>query len=232
MAISGDVTQRARRKQFAEARAWLAALEVPYLVVPGNHDLPAYDVLSRLFVPRRLYREYVSEELEPWFVDDELTVAGMDTTKRMTGKQGGVSLAQAERASARFASHPRKWRVVLAHHPLVVPPDFERDRAAGAQDALSIFDRAGVDLLLSGHLHIPHSAGPAGRDPMHRMVAVHAGTCMSTRLRGEPNGYNELRFEGETVTIVHREWNGEHFVDAQQKRYRKDFEGQRIVKLA
>lgn len=230
--VSGDLTQRARRKQFDEARSWLAALEVPSLVVPGNHDISAFDVVRRILVPRHRYRAYVSRELEPWFVDDELAVSGIDTTKRVTTKHGRVTRAQAERATTRFAAHPRRWRLLVAHHPLIVPPGFERDRADGSASALPILEHAGVDVILTGHLHIPYSEGPAGRDPAHRMIAVHAGTCMSTRLRGEPNGYNHLRFEGEAVTIVQREWAGDRFVDGRQKRYQRDRERARVVKVA
>jgi hypothetical protein len=86
---------------------------------------------------------------------------------------------------------------------------------------IPLFEAAGVDLVLTGHLHLSSTADVAMRNPQRTMIAVHAGTCMSTRLRGEPNGYNVLTFDGDHVAITHREWRGQ-FVDAQTKRYRRN----------
>jgi hypothetical protein len=61
----------------------------------------------------------------------------------------------------------------------------------------------------------------AGRSDDHTMVGIHAGTCMSNRRRGEPNGYNRLTFAGDTVSIVHRVWNDSAFRDASEKTYRR-----------
>jgi hypothetical protein len=92
---------------------------------------------------------------------------------------------------------------------------------------IPLFETAGIDLVLTGHLHLPSTADVAMRNPQRTMIAVHAGTCMSTGLRGEPNGYNVIAFDGEHVAIRHREWHGE-FVDGQTKRYRRN--AGRIIK--
>ena len=70
IAISGDLTQRARRSQFEAARAWLDRLFAPYLVVPGNHDIPMFDVIRRFAAPRERYMQYISSDLGPCYVDD------------------------------------------------------------------------------------------------------------------------------------------------------------------
>ena len=213
VAISGDLTQRARATQFREARAWLDQLTVPYLVVPGNHDIPLYDVVRRLFLPRDRYREYISSDLAPIYADDQLAVCGIDTTKSLTVKDGHISREQAERVAAQLAPYTNHWRVVVAHHPF--------EHSTGGARAIPLFEAAGVDLVLTGHLHLRHLTDVAGRNPQHTMIAVHAGTCMSKRLRGEPNGYNQLAFDGEHVTITHREWLADHFVDVGTKQYRR-----------
>src|SRR5215207_7385819 len=69
--ISGDFTQRARRSQFADARAFLDTLTMPTLVVPGNHDIPLYDVVERFAAPLARYRRYISPQLDPEFEDEE-----------------------------------------------------------------------------------------------------------------------------------------------------------------
>lgn len=223
VAISGDITQRARRAQFEQARAWLDRLRSPYLVVPGNHDIPFYDVVRRVFAPRDRYLHYICSDLAPTYVDERLAVCGIDTTSVLSFKRGRVTREQAERVVALLAPHTFHWRLVVAHHPF--------EHAPGADEAQPLFEQAGVDLVLTGHLHVPTSFGIASRNATHTMILVHAGSCMSTRLRGEPNGYNQLRFDGEYVHIVHRVWNGCAFVDAGQKCYRRTERGrERIIK--
>lgn len=75
-------------------------------------------------------------------------------------------------------------------------------------------------MILTGHLHISFS-DDAMRDEAHRMIAVHAGTCTSTRTRGEPNNYNRITFDGDEVTVLVRMWNGTAFVDGDHKIYRR-----------
>jgi 3',5'-cyclic AMP phosphodiesterase CpdA len=224
VAVSGDLTQRARRAQFMAAREWLDRLFPPYLVVPGNHDIPLYDVFRRFTSPRERYMHYISSDLAPSFVDDELAVVGIDTTKTFTLKHGRVTREQAERVAALLAPHPHHWRILVAHHPF--------EHASGLDETLPLLEAAGVDLVLTGHLHkTQFGEDLAHRNEHHTMVAVHAGTSMSTRLRGEANGYNQLHLEGERVRIVHRQWRDMRFVDAIEKDYRRtERGGERIVK--
>jgi len=222
VALSGDLTQRARSEQFAAARDWLAQLDLPYLVVPGNHDIPLYDVFRRFAHPRQRYIDHITPDLSPLYADDELAVCGIDTTKSFTLDGGRLTRDQAEHAAAQLAPYTNHWRIVVAHHPF--------EYATGAEAAIPLFEAAGVDLILTGHLHIPQTQEMATRNSRHTMIAVHAGTCMSTRLRGEPNGYNQLAFAGEHVTITQREWRGDRFVDGARKRYLRSAGRERIIK--
>lgn len=229
VAISGDLTQRARRAQFAAAREWLDRLLVPHLVVPGNHDIPLYDVARRFASPRERYLHYISSDLGPVYVDDALAVVGMDTTKSFTLKSGRMTREQVERVVALLAPHTYHWRIVVAHHPF--------EHASGSDEAQLLLEAAGVDLVLTGHLHKTRLEAPldavAHRNERHTMLSVHAGTSMSTRLRGEPNGYNQLHLEGERVRIVHRQWQDMRFVDVAEKIYRRsERAGERMIKEA
>ena len=96
IAVSGDFTQRARRRQFVEARAFLDTLRFRTLVVPGNHDVPLYNVAARFLAPLASYRRYIADEVEPAFIDDEIAVVGLNTAR--FGRRGAAA------ASAR-----RKW---------------------------------------------------------------------------------------------------------------------------
>jgi 3',5'-cyclic AMP phosphodiesterase CpdA len=219
VAISGDLTQRARPEQFAAARRFLDQLRIPRIVVPGNHDVPLYDVVSRLLRPLARYREHITEDLAPSYHDAELAVAGVNTAHGLTGKGGRITGEQLTTICTQLGEHASQWKVVVAHHPFVVPDGVHEDLVEGAEDALPRLERCGVDVILTGHLHVPFSADVGFRSADRKLVAVHAGTCMSTRLRGEPNSYNRLAFDGNRLTIVPRVWDGRGFVDGASKRY-------------
>ena len=236
IAISGDLTQRARRSQFREARAWLDRLTAPYLVVPGNHDIPLYDVFHRFLAPMRRYRKYISRDLTPFYEDDEMVVCGLTTAHGFTIKDGIIPPDQLATVCARFALHPKRWKLLVAHHPFVIPRQVPEDFLVdGASAAIPRLVDVRVDLILTGHLHVSYSHAPdaAGyRNEDHSVLGVNAGTCVSSRHRGEPNSYNRLEINGDTISIVNRQWNGTQFVDGPEKAYRHGRGADRLVKVA
>lgn len=183
--VSGDLTQRARRKQFLEARAFLDSLPRPQVVVPGNHDVPLFNVFGRFLRPLGGYRRVIAEDAEPGYVDEEVAVFGVNTARSLTFKEGRLSSRQAERLrGALSALGGGVTRVVVTHHPL---PTLE--------------GRIGcpLDVQLSGHRHATRVvAGLA-------TLVVEAGTATSSRTREEPNGFNLLRVVRQRVVEV------EHF---------------------
>jgi 3',5'-cyclic AMP phosphodiesterase CpdA len=230
VAVSGDLTQRAREREFRAARAYLDRLPVPYLAVPGNHDVPLYNVFTRFTDPMKKYLRYMDASLMPLYVDDELAVVGVNTARGFTFKNGKITRAKAERVAAVLADQGHRWKAVVAHHPFVVPAGVpERDRVDGAVEALPILEDAGVEMILSGHLHAAYATDAAGfRSDDHRIIAAHAGTCISTRTRGEANGYNTMTIDGDEITLVHRVWDGKRFTPSAAKTYRR--RGSTIVK--
>ncbi|HVV88109.1 MAG TPA: metallophosphoesterase [Kofleriaceae bacterium] len=222
--VSGDLTQRAKEEQFRAARAFLDALPAPHLVVPGNHDLPLYDLWARFVHPLERYRALISDELMPTFADDELAAVGLTTAHGFTVKNGRVSAEQARAAAAFLAAQGDRFKLVVAHHPFVLPvgrPPGER--VDGAEAATPLLRDAGAAVICTGHLHLAFASDTAGfRDQAREIVAVHAGTCMSTRTRGEPNGYNRLVLDGDLLTIQQRRWAGDRFTDGPRKTYRRD----------
>lgn len=227
--VSGDLTQRGRVQQFQAASMWLDRIAVPILVVPGNHDVPLYDIYTRFLHPRDRYLTHICSELEPTYFDDELAICGLDSTKTFTTKHGRVTAEQAVRISKKLRSLGGRWKVVVAHHPFIVPEHHEDERIDGADIALPIFETAGVDMILTGHLH---TQSVAGRNEHHSIVAVQAGTCMSDRLRGEAQSYNRLKFDGDCVEIVQRLWDGGRFNDAASKKYERTRDpAEHMVKL-
>jgi 3',5'-cyclic AMP phosphodiesterase CpdA len=225
VALSGDLTQRARSAQFRACRAFLDELSCSYIVVPGNHDVPLFNLAQRFLDPLGKYRALITDDLAPTYVDDTFAVAGISTAHGFTTKHGRITEDQIAVATAALAPHPDKWKVIVAHHPFVGPERAEGDLVDGANAAMTAFRKVGVHLILTGHLHVSFNDDAAMRDEAHRTISVHAGTCISTRTRGEPNNYNRLTFDGDEVRVLVRQWSGSAFVDGAHKTYRRAARG-------
>ncbi len=213
--VSGDFTQRARVGQFRAARDYLKQLPTPQLVVPGNHDVPLYDVVRRFLSPLARYRRFISPDLRPVYRDDRVMVLGFNTARSLTWKGGRISREQLLEARRHLDETPDDlFKVVVTHHPfLPAPGEPPVDIIGGAREALRLFEESGVDLMLSGHLHLAYSGDVRVFHPTTRrsMIAVHAGTATSNRRRGEPNEYNVIRIEPGGVRIEARSWDGTGF---------------------
>lgn len=169
--LGGDITQRARRGQFAAARRFIQALQRPVLAVPGNHDIPLFNLAARLFDPYGNYRRALGAVLEPVYEDDRLLAIGVNSTRAARRKNGEVSRTQAQRVAQRLRdARPGQLRVVALHHPVhaMVESD-QRNLLIGREFAVPAWVDAGVDLILGGHIHLPYvaplhgKAGEAGR---------------------------------------------------------------------
>ncbi|MDQ3369111.1 MAG: metallophosphoesterase [Myxococcota bacterium] len=220
--ISGDLTQRARKSEYRAARAFLDALPVPYVVVPGNHDVPLYNLFARFFRPLDRYRDYIGNDLTPTFFDDDLAVIGIATAHGFTAKNGKIDSRHLDTICRELSPVRARWKVLVAHHPFVVPAGVDADVVDGAAMAIPRLEDCGVDVILTGHMHVAYATDAAGyRSEDRRIISMHAGTCMSTRTRGEVNGYNRLVFDGDRLSLTHRVWDGARFVDGPGKVYRQ-----------
>lgn len=208
--VSGDLTQRARSAQFKQARAWLDTLPGPQIVVPGNHDIPLYNVAARFFTPLVKYRRHITSNLAPEYVDDEIAVLGLNTARSLTFKDGRVNREQIDRLHDRFrALPPGLTHIVVTHHPFDLPDNFDKDDLVDrAPMAMEVFASCGVDLLLAGHLHSSHAANSAQRYKIggYAALVVQAGTATSTRKRGEENSFNAIRIEPGKLTVERYSW--------------------------
>ncbi|RYM09127.1 metallophosphoesterase family protein [Sphingobium cupriresistens] len=233
--ISGDFTQRARVEQFKQAAVWLGRLKaagLKTLVIPGNHDVPLYDVVRRFAAPLDRYKRYISNDLCPFYEDGEVAILGLNTARSLTIKDGRINHDQMDMLRARFAHvAPDKTRILVTHHPLFSMPigrGGELSEAVGQHDdAIKAACEAGVHLALAGHFHrtyaeaarkmVEHSGGA---------LVIQAGTATSTRLRNaEPQSFNWLHVrrnnEMELQVIV---WDGAAFRRASHVEYRHDGE--------
>jgi len=194
--LSGDITQRARPAQFRAARAFIDRMGAPWLAIPGNHDIALLDLLSRIERPYARYRTAFGEVLEPCHESNDLLVLGVKTTRRRRHKHGEVSAEQVERVARRLrAARDEQLRVVVVHHPLVVPPGpDESNLLRGHALARQTWAAAGADLVLGGHIHVPFVMPVPGA--ARAAWVVQAGTAVSSRVRsGVPNSVNVVRWE-------------------------------------
>lgn len=210
--ISGDFTQRARRRQFADARAFVDSLQLRTLVVPGNHDIPLYDFVERFAAPLTRYRRFISAELEPEYEDDEMIVIGVNTARAWVFPfgEGRINDQQVERIVQRLAAvAPAKMRVIVTHHPFDLPPGVHERRLLGrSAEAMARLGAANADLFLSGHLHISHVSHTVDRYEAagHSALIVQAGT-VSTRSRGEQPSFNLVRAERPEIELLRYAWD-------------------------
>jgi 3',5'-cyclic AMP phosphodiesterase CpdA len=192
--VSGDLTMRARRTQFRAARALLDDLGVPWVSVPGNHDLPLDRVLTRAFRPLRAYLEWICPEAEPRRVHEGVLLLGLSTSRRYYWKGGRIDAGQVARIGSAFAeSVPLK--ILMVHHPVFVAAGRSDRPVRGVERALRAAAAAGVDIVLCGHTHVQaHVDLSLSRPELGRHVlGIMGGTATSRRVRaGEGQSYNVL----------------------------------------
>lgn len=212
VAVSGDLTQRARKEQFAAARDFLDAMPFPKIVVPGNHDVPLYNLFARFALKLTRYRRYINDDLEPFYSDPEIAVLGINTARSATFKGGRVNSRQVARMQERLGAVNGVTKIVVTHHPFDLPEAYPDKALVGrARRAMQQLAGSGIDLFLAGHLHIGLSEPTAlrfqigGRSPL----MIQAGTALSSRMRGEANSFNVIRIEHPNISVSRLAWRAD-----------------------
>lgn len=211
---SGDFTQRAKRSQYQQARAFLDRLaDVPIVVTPGNHDVPLYRIAERIFSPYRWYREYISTDLDTVLRREDAVIVALNSTSPLRAiTNGRISRAQLEYCRRAFRdAPPRAARIVVAHHHFAPAPDYERAAVMPhGKRALDAFTALDIDLILGGHLHRAYIGNSLdvypGMDRERGITIVECGTTTSRRGRArerEKNSFNVVRIGADTVRVTH-----------------------------
>jgi 3',5'-cyclic AMP phosphodiesterase CpdA len=226
--ISGDFTQRAKTEQFKQACRFLERLKAAgheVLGVPGNHDVPLYDVLRRFLSPLTRYRRFIDDTLCPYQELPGAAVLGINTARSATFKDGRINEEQIAFIRESFARvGPDRARILVTHHPMFALPVGDGPQlgeAVGRQDmALRVVAEAGVDMLLAGHNHrasthhardLVTDAGPA--------LVIQAGTATSTRLRDEEQSFNLIDVGKGQVTVAVQSWSGDAYRSRDAERF-------------
>jgi 3',5'-cyclic AMP phosphodiesterase CpdA len=207
--LSGDITQRARRAQFAAARAFMERLAAPMLTIPGNHDIPLFNLPARIFAPYANYARAFGADLEPQFESDAFLALCVNTTRPSRHKDGAVSRAQVAAIARRLRAASREQlRIVVVHQPvLAARAEDEKNLLHGRDLAIPSWSEAGADIIMGGHIHLPYvQAIDSRNENTQRLWAVQAGTAVSRRTRANiPNSLNVVRHAaGDLVCSVER----------------------------
>ena len=222
--ISGDLTQRARAGQFRAARAFIDRLPGPVLCVPGNHDMPLWNLAGRLAAPFHGFRRTISQSLEPCIDLPGAILQGLNTADPLVWKAGRLRRSSADRLETAFAASPADaMRVAVMHHAPVPAADGTPADMDDPEAALAALARAGTDIVLSGHTHMPH-AGFA--ETAAGVLFLQVGTAISTRLKTGTNDFALIELGGGSVT--RRSWlarGGEGFSASVTTRFLKTPDG-------
>jgi 3',5'-cyclic AMP phosphodiesterase CpdA len=212
--LSGDITQRARRAQFAAAGRFCQALGPPVLLpLPGNHDIPLFNLAARIFYPYFNYRRQFGNELGFEYCDDSFCLLGLNTTRPWRHVNGEVSPRQVEWAAAQLrAAQPGQLRIVVTHQPVhVIREQDNKNLLRGHERASRAWAEAGADLILGGHIHLPHLRALSDRfnDLPRRVWSLQAGTATSWRIRYEANNSMNLirMIPGEPLRCLVERWD-------------------------
>jgi 3',5'-cyclic AMP phosphodiesterase CpdA len=232
LVVSGDLTQRARSEEFQEAREFLDGLPSPQIIVPGNHDVPLYNLFQRFMQPLDKYKRYITDDLEPFHADDEIAILGVNTARSLTIKDGRINEMQVERIRARLCAYGDEvTKIIVTHHPFDTPEGHEGgdDLVGRAEMVMETLAACGADVLLAGHLHVSHTGDTSTRYKIagHRALVISAGTATSTRARGETNSFNVLRVNHPHIKVERLSWQTERaaFAIASTEYFRHTHEG-------
>lgn len=201
--VTGDLTMRARRREFDAVGDVLDRLPAARVVVIGNHDVPL-DPVRRLSRPYEAYQRQVPGPLDSVVEVEGVRALGLQSMPRWRWKSGRVSRRQsAEVREVLGSAPPGTVRLLAMHHPLSAGG---LETIAGRSGLVEALVQARVDLVLAGHTHIPAAAAISLTTDghTHRVVEVVAGTATSTRLRGMPRSWNVIRVDSGWITVEER----------------------------
>jgi 3',5'-cyclic AMP phosphodiesterase CpdA len=217
--ITGDVTQKGLPHEFAAAGEWIRSMPEPTFVIVGNHDVPYFSLTARLFRPWRAFEKAIGHPAhDHQFLSEKLMVRGVVTARgwqaRPNWSKGVIDLDQTRKAAEALRQAPAgALRVLACHHPLVemIGTPMTGDVKRGEAAAL-IFAEAGVDLITTGHVHVPFALPVNLGD--HCSYAVGCGT-LSDRERGAPPSFNQIDWDAHEIVVTAIAWDGERFSPGQ-----------------
>lgn len=203
--ITGDLTQRAREREFLLAREFLQSLTVPVFIIPGNHDVPLFHLVQRFFNPYQRFSKFLKPWSSNYYEDDKVIVCGLWTTNNFTVKKELIHQHEIDELERRLRKASGKLRIIASHHPLT--PDHlseEFRRMLGLSP----------HLFLWGH---EHQSKVTTFSDFPGTIAVAGGTSVSSRLRTEQNSFNEITFTDNEVSVRTLHFSDQTFIPSPQE---------------
>lgn len=227
--VSGDITQRATAEEFRQAQRFFALFSCPIIAIPGNHDIPPFfSFRGRFSRPYKNYHKYISQTTEPFYIDEELAISGVDSVCPAKFYEGRLNVRQFPKVQKEFSKlSPKMMKIIIMHHPLNLPLRYPGKVIGKARMALNFFQTVGVDLVLSGHLHstLHKYRNALYRIPRKGPLIIHAGTAISSRMRTEPNSFNVIIIYRKHIKVKRYEFRKTKFVIARIEKFRKKTQG-------
>lgn len=223
---SGDFTMAGRHHEFEQAAGFLGRLRAPVLAVPGNHDVPVYNLGERFARPFARFRRYLSDITATHFVDGHACILGVNSARpwdlSFNWSHGHLSNRRVRITDRFFGRHPgAAFRALVIHHPFYVPEEFPGFRTIGNGDAMMrVLAQRGVQAVFAGHLHAQFvvSREIALGDGPRSVVVMQVASATSTRHRNQPNAFNLVEADGVGATVTGQTWEGTAFIDGEAKR--------------
>jgi len=199
---SGDITQRARRSQFRAARDFFSKIATPKIIIPGNHDIPLFNLALRLLAPYANFSSVFGKDLQPEFISNDIFAIGVNTTRPQRHIDGEISTDQIRYVCERLAcARAGQLKIIVTHQPVhVISLNDEINLLHGCDKAIEAWSKAGANLILGGHIHLPYVSALHEESAAQPVWAVQAGTALSSRVRGNiPNSVNIIRYDSSTT---------------------------------
>ena len=205
--VSGDLTQRAKTKQFIKAKSFINRVDFPLVIIPGNHDIPLYNIWERVTNPFAKFESYFDKS-DRYYSDDQLQIIGLNSVRNLRWKSGRISSEELEIADSQLKEFPKKTvKILTFHHNLL--------HISSQRNAVKLFKtklmhdwlmQNGIDLVLFGHDHRP-MVQPIlfDEDNTFDFILIQAGTTISKRTRGFPNSFNLINISDFRCEILIKE---------------------------
>lgn len=203
---TGDLTQRAKRREFSAAQGWLAGLGVPVVLEPGNHDLPYYNLAERFFTPFARY-DALAKAVAGQVELPGIALIALRTTVSAQWRFPWSDGVVRDAALARTVHELERLdgdgglKIVMCHHPLIGKNSAAKNPTIHGDRALAALAAAGADVVLSGHIH---DAFDLTREIAGRNVRLIGAGTLSIRLRSSQPSYNIMRWDGTTLNVTRR----------------------------
>lgn len=203
--ITGDLTQRAKKEQFIAAKDFLDKITIPVFIVPGNHDVPLYNLFLRFFTPYSRYKKYMGPLISNYYEDEHLAIFGLWTVNPFKIADGKISADDLLKATEKFKStSSSKIKILAGHHPIAT---YEEPKIKKLFEKLIAL---GPDFLMWGHDH-QSSVKYFDEKNQTKPLMIASGTTFSSRVREEANSFNLIEVTGNDVmitTMVHKDEGG------------------------